>query len=160
MCTDLHGRMEHPLQNYNNEASYNLSGSRWKVSVIFLEKSYPLCSHYWDEAQFQLPPQWYDPYIWVWWKECWCYGAEHSVWIWYVADLSRCSSGYADDAPLTCRQSNSLCVHCTPDHTHTGYCILQTTELFITTSVKVSNPTTTKLLFPLICKGVTHDPLL
>jgi hypothetical protein len=67
------------------EASCDLSGNRWEVSMTCSDRSHPPCSYCWDGAQSQSPPWWCNPCMWVWWRGWWCCAAGCGAPSWYCA---------------------------------------------------------------------------
>jgi hypothetical protein len=125
-CLGYMAQWRPKLENPLREASYDLSGGRYKVSMTCLCPSHPPCSHNWDGAQSLLSPGWYSTYIWVRWRGCWCYGAGFGVpswccilpWLTCLDDLAV----YAYGASSLWCWSNNLSVQFRPNHTYREYC--------------------------------------
>jgi hypothetical protein len=69
-----------------------------RFPLTSLGRSHSPCSYYWDRVQSQSRLWWYNPFIWEWFREWWCW-MQHPMLImypatanlsWYFSHLWRC----------------------------------------------------------------------
>jgi hypothetical protein len=112
MCTNLYGPLESPtresceggvLQSFRKEMRCFHNLLRHKPSSLFTLLGW---------SSITIAPWWYDLYIWVWWRGCWCHGAECDAPSWCCAPSQltclNVLAQYADGAPSTWSQSVCL----------------------------------------------------
>jgi hypothetical protein len=67
------------LGNHVRETSYDISRSRWEVSITCLDRSHLPCSWSYDGSQSQSPPWWCNPCTWIWGRGQRCSRAGYNV---------------------------------------------------------------------------------